>query len=683
MDKNTILKTARQVLDELDYKGWEVSAVWQQKALTAFKSTTEQTSATRTWYIDFTNDQGSFPRVYFHCGPDASDDWVKEEIRRQLQNLRGKLTFMEPVHPFVRNVAPTVKAEQESTPPSPPQHEVVPPAMSLPPSPPAADVVVAAKAPTTDPLPPIAEFLKADSEERNASLLRAASEGHVAAVQRLLDEGADVNARMGNGMTPLIRAAFFGHSDMVRALLEHHADTTAKDNLSMTALDWALAKDQIDVIKSLNTDETPSPSIAPTQTQFIPTTLPLAADDQPALPLPTAAAAPVILPTPPPPMVVSPPSPQPSPPLVTTTTNAIATASVPSGPPPKEKSDFTNGHALVDDQDGFFPTPTTFTLDEAQATNKPNMIAQSNGTDVAEELAPQTPPVINRHERFADARETLASTTFETEEIHQSFAEESLPPPERPPLTASALPSLATESTARRHPWFFYLAAALIGGAVGFLLFFTFFHFQNRPAGAQGTNIETPAEQSAQQTATGVSLVPAANNTQIGATRGAKPATETNQQHATDGSNAPPTSNATARAQTNTQNNASQTAINSAFSDWLAATNERDIKKQMTFYAPKVAAYYRTRNASRADVQAEKTRVFDGAKSVQVRSDKPEIKLDRTGTTATMRFHKRYEIDGNGKNRNDRRGEVIQELRWQKTDAGWKIVSERDVQVIN
>jgi hypothetical protein len=40
-----------------------------------------------------------------------------------------------------------------------------------------------------------------------------------------------------------------------------------------------------------------------------------------------------------------------------------------------------------------------------------------------------------------------------------------------------------------------------------------------------------------------------------------------------------------------------------------------------------------------------------------------------------MRFRKRYRIDERG-------GEVLQELRWRRTDSGWRIVSERDLRVI-
>jgi hypothetical protein len=79
-------------------------------------------------------------------------------------------------------------------------------------------------------------------------------------------------------------------------------------------------------------------------------------------------------------------------------------------------------------------------------------------------------------------------------------------------------------------------------------------------------------------------------------------------------------------------------------------------------------------------VRAEKKRVFDGANVVDIKTGKPEITLSHDGRNATMRFRKKYAIKQGQKSRN---GEVIQELRWVKSGADWKIVSERDVKVIN
>ena len=120
-------------------------------------------------------------------------------------------------------------------------------------------------------------------------------------------------------------------------------------------------------------------------------------------------------------------------------------------------------------------------------------------------------------------------------------------------------------------------------------------------------------------------------------------------------------------------------SLSSALDEWIAATNARDIEKQLGFYAPTLKAYYRASYVSREFVRADKSRVFQRANVIDVRASAPEIVLDDEGRTATMRFHKQYVIKGGGQ---DRSGEVVQELRWQLTDGGWKITSERDVRVI-
>lgn len=115
--------------------------------------------------------------------------------------------------------------------------------------------------------------------------------------------------------------------------------------------------------------------------------------------------------------------------------------------------------------------------------------------------------------------------------------------------------------------------------------------------------------------------------------------------------------------------------LRSALDGWIAATNARDVEKQMEFYAPNVEAFYLSRNASRAAVREEKSRLFSQARAVDVRASEPEIRLSRDGSKAVMRFRKRYQIDERG-------GEVLQELRWRRTPSGWRIVGERDLRVI-
>lgn len=122
-----------------------------------------------------------------------------------------------------------------------------------------------------------------------------------------------------------------------------------------------------------------------------------------------------------------------------------------------------------------------------------------------------------------------------------------------------------------------------------------------------------------------------------------------------------------------------EAALRGALENWVAATNARDIGRQMTFYGPTVNAFYRARNATSALVRAEKEHVFRNADSVDIRVAEPQISVAPDGRSATMRFRKSYSIAGGGQ---DRRGEVVQELRWLLVGGKWRIVSERDLRVI-
>ncbi|MDQ3650815.1 MAG: hypothetical protein M3458_11200 [Acidobacteriota bacterium] len=126
--------------------------------------------------------------------------------------------------------------------------------------------------------------------------------------------------------------------------------------------------------------------------------------------------------------------------------------------------------------------------------------------------------------------------------------------------------------------------------------------------------------------------------------------------------------------------NKSQAALRGAFDEWIKATNSRNINRQMKLYNQRVGTFYRSRNASRDAVRAEKTRTFGRADKVDIIAGTPEVKLSPDGRTATMVFRKKYAIK---EGQRERRGEVLQELRWQNTDGAWRIISERDLRVIN
>jgi serine/threonine protein kinase len=118
--------------------------------------------------------------------------------------------------------------------------------------------------------------------------------------------------------------------------------------------------------------------------------------------------------------------------------------------------------------------------------------------------------------------------------------------------------------------------------------------------------------------------------------------------------------------------------LSTALNEWIAATNARDVNRQMSFYAPTLSVFYQKRAVSQAAVRAEKSRLFAQINSIDVHINAPEIRISDDGRTATMRFHKSWNFVGPQSSS----GEVVQELGWRKIESGWKIYSERDVQVI-
>jgi ketosteroid isomerase-like protein len=119
--------------------------------------------------------------------------------------------------------------------------------------------------------------------------------------------------------------------------------------------------------------------------------------------------------------------------------------------------------------------------------------------------------------------------------------------------------------------------------------------------------------------------------------------------------------------------------LRAALNEWVAATNARNLSKQLSFYRPTMNAFYQRRNVSVAEVGADRARVFERAHSINIQAEAPSIQLDPDGQTATMLFRKRYAIAGGGE---DRSGEVLQELRWQRINGQWRIISERDIKVM-
>lgn len=169
------------------------------------------------------------------------------------------------------------------------------------------------------------------------------------------------------------------------------------------------------------------------------------------------------------------------------------------------------------------------------------------------------------------------------------------------------------------------------------------------------------------------------------ASRASAPATERRAPlPSTEGrTSTPPIERGTARTEESpaaaTREPRADAGLEAALNEWLEATKAGDIERQMRFYAARVPVYYTWRNVTQQAVRAEKVRVFGGVTRLEITTDAPTIEVADGGDSAVSRFRKRYVIEGPSVRR---RGEVLQELRWLRTRDGWRIVSERDAEVL-
>jgi ankyrin repeat protein len=91
----------------------------------------------------------------------------------------------------------------------------------------------------------------ADERAAYRGLHAAAAAGSLADIRRLADAGADLNARDGNGRTPLHVAAFAGHPAAARALIASGADPGLLDNQRYDAVTVAAVRDDIGTLQAL------------------------------------------------------------------------------------------------------------------------------------------------------------------------------------------------------------------------------------------------------------------------------------------------------------------------------------------------------------------------------------------------------------------------------------------------
>jgi ketosteroid isomerase-like protein len=232
-------------------------------------------------------------------------------------------------------------------------------------------------------------------------------------------------------------------------------------------------------------------------------------------------------------------------------------------------------------------------------------------------------------------------------------------PLERPaPLTVELPPVSAAVSRGRRRQRVravpLFLLGALVGGAVGGITGGLTALLWRHHADVRG--VRAPAHSSDRGAAAPSSA------------RGASPGSRERGAAVTD---SPAAATPDARP---------EVALESALNDWLAATKAGDVETQMRFYPARMPVYYTWRNVTRQAVRTEKDRVFGAATRLEITTDIPTVEMAADGASAVSRFRKRYVIEGPNIRR---RGEVLQELRWTRTPDGWRIVVERDAEVLS
>lgn len=81
--------------------------------------------------------------------------------------------------------------------------------------------------------------INAKDKKGQTALIIASTNNHIDTVKVLLAKNADINLRNNHGATALIMAAMRGHVATVKALLDKDPDLTVKTNGGLTALDAA------------------------------------------------------------------------------------------------------------------------------------------------------------------------------------------------------------------------------------------------------------------------------------------------------------------------------------------------------------------------------------------------------------------------------------------------------------
>jgi hypothetical protein len=112
--------------------------------------------------------------------------------------------------------------------------------------------------------------------------------------------------------------------------------------------------------------------------------------------------------------------------------------------------------------------------------------------------------------------------------------------------------------------------------------------------------------------------------------------------------------------------------LSEAVHKWIEAAKRRNVAAQMALYSETVREFYGRRDVSREQVRIAKLRTF-GSGELITDVGSPQIQLEPSGRVAVVRFTKWFVVDAKGRAET---GNSVQELRWERTGTGWRIIGE-------
>ena len=97
----------------------------------------------------------------------------------------------------------------------------------------------------------ITMFVNSATAGLNEVLIKAAEHGEIYSVKATIDNGADVNTKMNDGMTPLMYSSMGGYLEIVRILITFGANVNARTIHGVTPIMYASLGGHLEIVRAL------------------------------------------------------------------------------------------------------------------------------------------------------------------------------------------------------------------------------------------------------------------------------------------------------------------------------------------------------------------------------------------------------------------------------------------------